>query len=973
MLRAMTHELRRDRARRYPLTHVLPALACAALVGCSGAATPEAKPAVPPPASATASAPPPPVLVPPQPDEKHFAELRQLTFAGENAEAYWSFDGSALSLQTKLAGQDCDRIYRMPLAGGRTDLVPVSNGEGATTCAYFLPGDREVLYASTHLGGKACPPKPDRSQGYVWPLYESYDIFKVGVDGKGLVQLTSSKGYDAEGTVCAKDGSIVFTSVRDGDLDIYRMDRDGKNVTRLTNTPGYDGGAFFNADCSRIVWRASRPRPGKELDEYKALLEKGLVRPSKLEIYVANADGSEPMQITYLDAASFAPFFHPSGRRVLFSSNHGDPKGREFDIWAVDDTGARLERITSAPGFDGFPIFSPDGKTLAFSSNRQTPPGSHDTQVFLAKWADGAPPATPDAPADRLLADVAYLADPAREGRGVGQAGLAASGEYIEKRFQALGVAPAGDAKGFRQAFSVRTSLALGPGTSVTLDGKKLGSADFAVFGFSPAKTTVKAEMVFAGYGLVDKEKKLDDYAGLNVRNKVAFVRRFVPETPDFTKTEDKRRFGDLRYKAWLAKERGAKALVVVDDPVPPPGAPADQKPSPEAKLPLLVPEGHGDAGIPVMVVTRAVGRPLIDKLAQKQKVPAELTIEIGGVEQTAFNVIGKVAAGVPAAEKLPGTIIVGAHYDHLGLGGRHSLAPDRHEPHVGADDNASGVAGVLEIARRLTENRATLRRDVLLILFSAEESGLLGSSHFVKAVEKGKVAGLQKKNMFAMLNLDMVGRLRENRVTVLGGETAPEWAGLVAEPCTKARIDCAVSADGGYGPSDQMSFFLAGVPVLHFFSGAHGDYHKPTDTTDKINAAGAAQIAQAVADLTLAVSRHPKALKFNPGAKSTPPGGDLRSFNASLGTIPDYAGPGPGKSGVLLGGVRPGGAAEKAGLRRGDLLIALGRHQIASIEDFMYVLNASKPGETTKAVVLRGGKRVELDVTFQESAQRPR
>ena len=245
-----------------------------------------------------------------------------------------------------------------------------------------------MIYASTHLGGDACPPRPDHSQGYVWALYDSYDIFRAKADGSGVTRLTDTPGYDAEGTVCAKDGSIVFTSVRDGDIDLYRMDADGKNVKRLTSTVGYDGGAFFNADCSKIVWRASRPKPGEELEGYKKLLAKGLVRPTKLEIYVANADGSEAAQITYLDAASFGPFWHPSQKRILFSSNYGDPKGREFDLWAVDIDGTNLERITHAPGFDGFPMFSPDGKYLAFSSNRATAPGAHDTNVFLARWTD---------------------------------------------------------------------------------------------------------------------------------------------------------------------------------------------------------------------------------------------------------------------------------------------------------------------------------------------------------------------------------------------------------------------------------------------------------------------------------------------------------------------------------------------------------------------------------------------------------
>src|SRR5262252_9096014 len=259
------------------------------------------------------------------PEEIHLADLRRLTFGGQNAEAYWSFDGTQLSFQARRPGEQCDRIYRMSSESGTP--VQISSGAGATTCAHFLPGDRELIYASTHLGSDACPPRPDMSQGYVWAIYKDYDIFRARADGTGLMRLTDTPGYDAEGTVCAKDGSIVFTSVRDGDIDLYRMDADGKNVRRLTNVVGYDGGAFFNADCSKIVWRASRPKPGKELDDYKDLLQKRLVRPTKLELYVANADGTDPMQITYLDAASFAPFWHPLGRRILFSSNYGDPKG----------------------------------------------------------------------------------------------------------------------------------------------------------------------------------------------------------------------------------------------------------------------------------------------------------------------------------------------------------------------------------------------------------------------------------------------------------------------------------------------------------------------------------------------------------------------------------------------------------------------------------------------------------------------
>ena len=409
----------------------------ATLLVCSCAAHPPAKPSTQAPTAAG---------TPALPGEVHLRDLTQLTFGGENAEAYWSWDGRSLGLQARVGKAQCDRIYRLPIADAAAGLLPVSSGKGATTCSYFMPGDKEILYASTHLGGDACPPKPDHSQGYVWALYPSYDIFKSKLDGTNLTRLTETPGYDAEATVCGKDGSILFTSVRDGDIDLYRMDADGKNVRRLTHTAGYDGGAFFDRDCQRIVWRASRPRPGKELDDYRALLAQGLVRPSKLELYVANADGSEATQITYLDAASFAPYFHPSGKKLLFSSNVGDRRGREFDIYSVNLDGSGLERLTTAPGFDGFPMFSPDGTRLAFSSNRATAPGAHDTNVFVARWVEDGSPTAAVSAADRVIADVRYLADPAREGRGVGGAGIDAAGAHIEQRLRELRLTPAFEA-----------------------------------------------------------------------------------------------------------------------------------------------------------------------------------------------------------------------------------------------------------------------------------------------------------------------------------------------------------------------------------------------------------------------------------------------------------------------------------------------------------------------------------------------
>lgn len=318
--------------------------------------------------------------------EKHLADIRQLTAGGENAEAYWSPDGEQLVFQSTREPFGCDQIFRLDVHHPAEPTL-VSTGSGRTTCGFFAADQQRIVFSSTHVASPDCPPVPDHSQGYVWPLYSGYQIYSAKPDGSDLQALTATEAYDAEATVCPVDGSIIFTSTRDGDLELYRMDADGSNVRRLTHADGYDGGAFFSADCSRIVWRASRPSPGGELEDYRRLLAQGLVRPSRLEVFVAHADGSDIKQVTDLGAASFAPFFFPAGDRILFSTNHGDETGREFDIWAIDVDGENLERITYSPGFDGFPMFSPDGRYLAFASNRnQGRPG--ETNVFVARWVE---------------------------------------------------------------------------------------------------------------------------------------------------------------------------------------------------------------------------------------------------------------------------------------------------------------------------------------------------------------------------------------------------------------------------------------------------------------------------------------------------------------------------------------------------------------------------------------------------------
>ncbi|NIW35173.1 MAG: hypothetical protein GWN32_00910 [Gemmatimonadetes bacterium] len=320
-----------------------------------------------------------------QPEEVNLADARQLTFHGENAEAYFSANDQYLILQSTHGEYECDQIFTIPVSGGEMKLV--STGEGRTTCGYFFPSGDRIVYASTHHHELSCPPPPDYSQGYVWALYPEYDIFAADRNRDNLRQLTDTWRYDAEATISRDGTKIVFTSLRSGDLEIYTMDADGSNVVQLTDELGYDGGPFFSYDGSKIVYRAYHPDDEQEIADYNALLESNLIRPSRLDIYVMDADGSNKRRLTDNGAANFAPYFFPDGERIIFSSNLHDPGGRNFDLYLIGVDGEGLERVTYHDDFDGFPMFNSDGSKLVWASNRnQAKEG--DTNIFIADWVE---------------------------------------------------------------------------------------------------------------------------------------------------------------------------------------------------------------------------------------------------------------------------------------------------------------------------------------------------------------------------------------------------------------------------------------------------------------------------------------------------------------------------------------------------------------------------------------------------------
>ncbi len=393
--------------------------------------------------------------------EKNFKNLKQLTFGGDNAEAYFSPDGTKLTMQVTNPeiGAECDQIYILDVTKPnptKNDLKLVSTGQGRTTCSFFMPDGKHILYASTHKDNAACPAPPHSHTGkYLWPLFPEFDIYVADLNGKVVKQLTDTKGYDAEAVVSPDGKKIAFTSTRSGDLEIYIMDIDGSNLKQLTYGLGYDGGAFFSHDSKKLVFRSSRPTSPEDVKEYKDNLAKDLVAPTNMEIYTINVDGTNLKQITHLGKANWAPYFHPKDDRIIFSSNHHSANGYDFQLFSIDTNGKNLRQVTFESNFSAFPMFSPDGKKISFSSNRN-PDKPRETNVYIADWVDFDPADVVSD--DHLKKHISYLASDELEGRLTGSKGEEKAGEYIANEFKKYGLKPY-DGKSYFQKFEYSVRL----------------------------------------------------------------------------------------------------------------------------------------------------------------------------------------------------------------------------------------------------------------------------------------------------------------------------------------------------------------------------------------------------------------------------------------------------------------------------------------------------------------------------------
>ena len=951
----------------------------------------------------------------PDPSGAFLSNVRQLTFQGKRAgEGYFSRDGQRLIFQSERQSDNpFFQIYLTDLGTGET--FRLSPGHGKTTCGWIHPDGKRALFASTHNDPEALEKQKrefeereaGRSRRYSWDFDPHFDLFETNLDSGESRALSPTEGYDAEASWSPDGQSIVFASNRHaylesagseqrthvGDdpahfMEIYRMKADGSELRRLTTTPGYDGGPFFSPDGSLLCWRR--------------FSEDG----TRAEVFTMKVDGSEQKQLTHLGALSWAPYFHPSGRYLVFTTNrHGFDN---FELYLVDTAGrSEPVRVTFTEGFDGLPVFSPDGRALAWTSNR-TP--SKRSQIFLADWNHarallrlGLESLSPDlsevekenpsgagsgdSAVEReirnLRTHVQELASERMQGRRTGTSGNRRATEYVASVLRRAGLDPAGEKGSFFQEFQFTAGVSLEPGNHLILrrgdrsQNYSLGR-DWRPLAFSQSGVFSPAPIVFAGYGIsapaVGSHPEYDSFAHLDVKAKWVLVLRFLPERCSDSVRQHLARFSNLRHKALAARERGARGLLVVSGP---------NSKVRKQLVPLSLDASLAGTGLAAISLTDRLaeqvlaptGRSLQQLQSQLDEgepmsgfiipdLQLEATLRIRHQKKTGRNVLARLPAAHPMTA---GPVVVGAHLDHLGLDSAESLAGREALPgavHYGADDNASGAAAVLEIARQLFDEKAhanlPMRRDILFAWWAGEEQGLLGSSHFVKSRGRGPHPhGQVPEKVFAYVNLDMVGRLRRSLILQGVGSSA-DWLSEIERHNTPIGLPIVVQEDT-YLPTDATSFYLQGVPTLNAFTGSHPDYHTPGDTADKINFTGLQKISRLLVLVTRSLVGREARLQFVKVEQPSrsPSRSGLRAY---LGTIPDYA---PSQeSGVPLAGVVSGGPADQAGLKAGDVVVELAGQTVENIYDYTYALESLKIDVPVEIVVLRDGLRRNLKVT---------
>ena len=977
---------------------------------------------------------------------------KQLTFAGRRSgEGYFDPSGQNIVFQSERDPENpFYQIYRMNLESGATTLV--SNGRGKTTCGWIDSQDA-VLFASTHLDPAAESKQQKefeaRAAGkgprYAWNYDPHYDLF-LAREGQEFEQLTSAFGYDAEGSVSPDGRFVAFSSNRHAFdealapetreqlaenpsyfIDLYLLDRESGQIRRLTSSPGYDGGPFFSPDGKRIVWRRFS------------------VEGDRAEIHTIALDGTDERVLTDLDAMSWAPFYHPSGDYIIFTTNlHGFDN---FELYLVDVEGeSDPVRVTSREGFDGLPVFSPDGGRLLWTSNQTS---TSKSQLFFADWNDsaareslGLPASSPRdkrsgplslpatqhssiSPAD-LESHVRALTDDRTAGRRAGTPGEELASDYLARFMQSIGLEAAGADGRYLHPFDFTSGISVGDDNELRLtidasdddDSNSInGDAnpleidrDWRPLAFSRSGEIPSSPIVFAGYGLIaparaGKSKpspnagmtdharhpdmnEFDAYANLDVNDRWVMVFRGLPPSLEGPDRQHFQRYASLRYKTMVARDHGARGVLFVSGPLGRFRNPL---------VPLRFDAALAGTRIAVLSISDELAARLLSDQAENLEElqrdagrsfgessdaseptepnqafsPFELAnvrlaarVDLETIQATGNNVLGRLQVGREPSRE---TILLGAHYDHLGSGeGSASLASGDEvgDIHSGADDNASGVAVLLEIAEELVHRQATGialgDRDFIFAAWSGEELGLLGSARWVAdhVDPHAHDPHRREEGVVAYLNFDMVGRLRDNLV-IQGLGSSPAWPSLLESAAAPLDLSILPQTDS-YLPTDATSFYTDGIPILSAFTGIHSEYHTPRDTIDLLNFEGAAQIAKLGSRIAQSLSRRVDPPPYH--AQEAPSTDQTRSgFRVFLGTVPDYAQ--SGVTGVRLTGVAREGPAEKAGLRGGDIIVEVDERPVDNLYDYTYALEALRVGEPASIVVMRGGERITLEI----------
>lgn len=909
---------------------------------------------------------------------------QQITFEGRRSgEGYFNRNGTELVFQSeRFEGNPFYQIYKMNLKTGKTDLV--STGRGQTTCAWIHPNNQKIMFSSSHLDPQfndkvkaelALRQQP--AQKYSWSFDENYDIFEKDLKTGPFKNLTKTKGYDAEGAYSPDGQWIVFASNRagyvntldeetrkrfeaDGSylMDIYIMKADGTQVKQLTSHLGYDGGPFFSDDGRKITWRRFTP------DGRSA------------EIYTMNVDGSQQRPITHLNVMSWAPFFHPSGQYVIFTTNLLG--FQNFELYIVDADGSQEPvRVTFEDGFDGLPVFSPDGKKLAWTKRNN----KGESQIYMADWNHHealralhlAPPLpskmtfSPELRKDDLSQIVYYLASEKLGGRPTGSPSEKEYSEDIAKLMKNWGLKPAPKTKNFIHHFDFLSNVELGKDNGLTLNGQAqtLGK-DWNPVSYSQSGTFSEAEIVFAGYGLkapsTEKFAEYNSYKNLDVKGKWVLIFRDIPNEIEGEFRYHLNMYSRIQHKVTVAKNEGATGVLIVSGP----RVPYKQK------LPPFQFEGAlSDSSMAVVNLNDETAENLLKSSGKSletlqkglddgsyqegfrlEKSVVKANIDLRPIRSEGHSVVGLIS--VPGATK---TIFIGAHGDHLGRGLPNvSLATSEMKDsiHYGADDNASGVAAVLELAHAFSKNRQGLRTHLAFAIWSGEELGNLGSKNYLQALKTTK----QSAPLAGYLNLDMVGRLKDT-LYVQGVGSAKEWKTQL-ESIGKTFNMNLLAQEDPYLPTDAMSFYVeAKVPVVSLFTGSHREYHTPLDTPEKINFDGLLKITQLMQGFVVQTSSSPLTYQAIESNHNSLPG---RKFRVYLGTIPDYSQ--EGVKGVRISGTSEKSPAEKAGLKSQDIIIELGGQKIENLYDFTYALQSVKPGKEVVVKVLRQQTPLELKIT---------